>query len=179
MDTVLPLASAAFIPFIPNDVLRNTALAIAVLTLVGHLLHRTSPKRQIDALDKVVQNVEEIFDMATKECSTDPRFIHTTGLKLAEIKYAVSSLRTKTIDGENISWKEYYQYRRGLARLVKQCRGELQDLQSSMLITLECARRDKYKEDINSRKATLNRMFVDEAGMRMRFIMARDEVEQV
>ncbi|KAJ7628604.1 hypothetical protein FB45DRAFT_918729 [Roridomyces roridus] len=178
METLLPLLSAALIPSIPNDVLRNAALAIAALSLVGHLLHRTSPKRQIDALNKVVQNIEEIFDMATKECSTNPWFIHTTGLKLVEIKYAVSSLRTKTIDGEHISRKEYYKYRRGLARSVKRCRGEAQDLQSSILIALESARRDKYKEDINTRKATLDRTFVNEAGMRMR-TWTREEVEQV
>ncbi|KAJ7628607.1 hypothetical protein FB45DRAFT_918744, partial [Roridomyces roridus] len=135
METLLPLLSAALIPSIPNDVLRNTALAIAVLSLVGQLLHRTSPKHQIDALDKVVQNFEEIFDMTTKECTTDPRFIHTTGLKLVEIKYAVSSLRTTTIDGEHVTWKKYYKYRRGLARSVKHCRGEVQDLQSCILVS--------------------------------------------
>ncbi|KAJ7628598.1 hypothetical protein FB45DRAFT_1004158 [Roridomyces roridus] len=177
MDTLLPLLSAALIPSIPNDELRYAALAIAALSFAGHLLHRTSPKSQIDALDNVVQNAEGILDTATEECSTDPRFLHMTGLKLMEIKYAVSSLRTRTIDGEHISWKEYYKYRRGLARSVKQCRGEAQDLQSSILIALESARRYKYKEDINTRKATLNRMFVN--GMRMRFIMSRDEVEQV
>ncbi|KAJ7507369.1 hypothetical protein B0H11DRAFT_2185790 [Mycena galericulata] len=167
MENLLPLVSAAFIPFIPSNFLRVVALVVVIFSFTAHVVHHNSTTCQVDRLDTSVNKMEEVFDMAVNECTRDPRFVYEAGLKLTE--WASSSLRTRTIDTNEIPWKMYLHHLRGLTLAIKECWADLEDLRASILVKelgLESARRQKYKEGISQKKATLNQNFPAVDGQR-------------
>ncbi|KAJ7777939.1 hypothetical protein DFH07DRAFT_1056294 [Mycena maculata] len=140
METLLPLVSAVLIPFIPNSILRYATLVVAMVAFVGHFVYHNSPTCQVDTLETSIKNIEVLFDMAVNECAKDPWFVYEASLKLAQSKYSASSLRTRTIGTKDISWKMYPHHMRGLALSIKECRREMKDFRSSILLGLEAAR---------------------------------------
>ncbi|KAJ7628681.1 hypothetical protein FB45DRAFT_1079875 [Roridomyces roridus] len=160
METFLPLVSAAIIPFIPNNILRYAALAIAILAFGGNLAYSAAPGYQVAALEKAVKSVEEIFDIAADECVGNPRFIYEAGLKLVGIKRALSILRIRTIDARTLPWIKYLQQLRNLSSSITQCRREAEDFQSSVQLEIELTRQQRYEDDMRLKKATLDRMFI-------------------
>ncbi|KAJ7628677.1 hypothetical protein FB45DRAFT_1059390 [Roridomyces roridus] len=158
MESVLPLVSAAFIPFIPDDLLRYVALAIAGLSVAGHWVRRTY---QIAGLDTSLKMIEELFDLASKECTRNPRFIYQAALRLVEKKLAVSNLRTEMIEVKRVSWRRYPQFVRNVALSMTQCRREMKELRCWIQLELESARQQRYMEDISHKKAALNQIFPD------------------
>ncbi|KAJ7777942.1 hypothetical protein DFH07DRAFT_936549 [Mycena maculata] len=173
METFLPLVSAVLIPFIPNNILRYATLVVAMVAFVGHFVYHNSPTYQVDTLETSIKNIEVLFDMVVNECAKDPWFVYEAGLKLAQSKYSVSSLHTRTVGTKDISWKMYPHHMRGLALSIKECRREMKDFRSSLLLGLEAARQLKYEEDINHRMAILEQTFL---GVRNPF---RDEANPI
>ncbi|KAJ7031558.1 hypothetical protein C8F04DRAFT_1397086 [Mycena alexandri] len=174
---ILSLASVVLIPFIPNDILRNMMLALVPLFFVGRLFHHNTPHRCIERLDASMEDIARLFNRAVEECTRDPRFICETGLKLTEresfifffsivvdgtpfrIKYALSTLCARTISTKYIPWKIYpYQFIT-IAWAINDCRRDMEELRSSILLALEHARQQVFQEDIVHRKTTLATVF--------------------
>ncbi|KAJ7792243.1 hypothetical protein B0H14DRAFT_3563994 [Mycena olivaceomarginata] len=156
---VLSLLSLILIPFIPNSTLRYLAVVLASVSLVAYLVHHNIPARQVSRLDAAAKKVNTLFEVATSECVADPRFVYEAGLKLTELNYAVSTLRSRTLSMRSMSWRDYAYRLRAIASSIEECRRELEELRSSVLLALECARQQRYREDIDRRTATLDSAF--------------------
>ncbi|KAJ7789942.1 hypothetical protein B0H14DRAFT_3891502 [Mycena olivaceomarginata] len=146
---VLSLLSLILIPFIPNSTLRYLAVVLASVSLVAYLSTTTSPR--------------------ANECVADPRFVYEAGLKLTELNYAVSTLRSRTLSMRSMSWRDYAYRLRAIASSIEECRRELEELRSSVLLALECARQQRYREDIDCRTATLDSAFSGESSQQRRY----------
>ncbi|KAJ6588548.1 hypothetical protein B0H19DRAFT_1367136 [Mycena capillaripes] len=152
---VLSLIYMVLIPFIPNDSLRYVMLVLAPFSFVVYLVYHNTPSRQVARLDASVKEINALVETAMKECKRDPRFVYETELKLIETKYNVSTLRTRAIGMKYISWNVYPYHLKGIASSIEQCRREMEDSHSSILLALELARQQKYREEIGQKMATL------------------------
>ncbi|KAJ7792254.1 hypothetical protein B0H14DRAFT_172228 [Mycena olivaceomarginata] len=156
---VLSLLSLILIPFIPDSTLRYIALVLVFISVAAYLVYQNTPTRQVDRLDAAAKEVNALFEAATAECVADPQFVHEVGLKLTELNYAVSTLRSRTLSMRYMSWRDYAYRLRAIVSSIEECRRELEELRSSILLALECARQQRYREDIDHRTATLDSAF--------------------
>ncbi|KAF8178118.1 hypothetical protein K438DRAFT_1844589 [Mycena galopus ATCC 62051] len=78
------------------------------------------------------------------------------------MNYAVSTLRSRVINMKYTPWKVYPNYLRAIASSIKECRREIEELRSTILLALECARQQRYSEDIQHRMATLASAFPED-----------------
>ncbi|KAJ7326235.1 hypothetical protein DFH08DRAFT_968151 [Mycena albidolilacea] len=156
---VLSLLSLILIPFIPNSTLQYITVVLASVSLVAYLVYHNTPTRQVNRLDGAAKEINTLFEAVTVECVADPRFMYEAGLKLTETNYAISTLRSRTLSMKPMSWKRYAYHLRAIASSIEECRRELEELRSSILLALECARQQRYQEDIHRRTATLDSAF--------------------
>ncbi|KAF7366429.1 hypothetical protein MSAN_00899800 [Mycena sanguinolenta] len=156
---LLSLFSIAVIPFIPNNSLRYITVISTVLTLAAYLVYTNTPNRQVGWLDASVKELNALFDQAANECIRDPRFVYEAGLKLSEINYELSTLRSRVMSMGYTPWRPYLYHLRAIASSIQECRLEIEELRSSVLFALERARQQWYREDIDRRLATLARAF--------------------
>ncbi|KAJ7165057.1 hypothetical protein C8R46DRAFT_1220196 [Mycena filopes] len=156
---VLSLASMILIPFIPNDILRDIMLVLAPLFLTAHLVHQNTPLRWVETLEVSAADMNSLWGMAEDECSRDPLFVYKTGLKLTEIGLALSTLRTRTFDMKRTPWTECPYQIITITRAINECRRDMDDLRSSILLALEISRQETFREDISRRRATLASAF--------------------
>ncbi|KAF7342067.1 hypothetical protein MVEN_01794000 [Mycena venus] len=165
---LLSLASMVLIPFIPNDTLRYIMIVFAPLSFAGHLAYHNTPDRRVARLDVCVKELNALFDTAAKECARDPRFMYEGGLKLAETNYAMSTLRSRAISIQYIPWKIYPYHLRAIMSSIEECRRKMEELQTLILLALEFARQQKYREDIEQRISALESVFPAESRERRR-----------
>ncbi|KAF7342079.1 hypothetical protein MVEN_01795200 [Mycena venus] len=156
---LLSLASMVIIPFIPNAILRYIMIILAPLSFAGYLVYHNTPDRRVARLDGCVKELNALFDTAAKECCRDPRFIHEGGLRLAEINYAVSTLRSRAISIQYTSWKRYLCHLRAIMSSIEGCRREIEEFRTSISLALEFARQQKYREDIGQMMSILESVF--------------------
>ncbi|KAJ7789928.1 hypothetical protein B0H14DRAFT_3571693 [Mycena olivaceomarginata] len=159
---IVSLLSLLLIPFIPSSILQYIAVVLTSISLTVYLAYHSTPTRQVGRLDAAAKEVKALFEVATGECVADPRFVYEAGLKLSEMNYAVSTLRLRTIGMKYMSWKGYAHHLRAIASSIEECRRELEELHSSVLLALECARQQRYREDIDRRTVTLDNAFPGE-----------------
>ncbi|KAJ7326237.1 hypothetical protein DFH08DRAFT_335255 [Mycena albidolilacea] len=81
---VLSLLSLVLIPFIPSSTLQYIAVVLTSISLAVYLAYHNTPTRQVGRLDAATKEVNTLFEVATRECAADPRFVYEAGLKLAE-----------------------------------------------------------------------------------------------
>ncbi|KAJ7120949.1 hypothetical protein C8R44DRAFT_787047 [Mycena epipterygia] len=142
LSPILSLVSVVLVPFIPNNTLRYIALVIVPFWFIAYLVYHNTPSAQLAGLDTAIKELNKLLSTVVNECARNPRFIYEAGLKLADRqdKACVSGLRTRIISMKFTTWKAYpYHLRRILA--------------------LEWVRQQKFQEDINQRKATLEIIF--------------------
>ncbi|KAJ7789935.1 hypothetical protein B0H14DRAFT_3891499 [Mycena olivaceomarginata] len=162
ISQILSLLSLVLIPFISSasSTLQYIAVVLtSTISLAAYLAYYNTPTRQVGRLDAAAKEVNALFKVATGECVADPRFVYEAGLRLSEMNYTVSTLRLRTIGMKYMSWKGYAHHLRAIVSPIKECRRELEELRSSVLLALECARQQRYREDINRRTATLDSAF--------------------
>ncbi|KAJ7701849.1 hypothetical protein B0H17DRAFT_1195062 [Mycena rosella] len=155
LSQFLSLASVVFIPFIPNNTMRYLALTLVSLFSGTYLVCHNSPDYLVTRLAESLQELDELLSTATNECTRDPRFVFEAGLKLTELKYVVSNLRTRAITAKCVAWKEYLHHLGRLALSIHEARREIANLRALVMLALECARQAKFEEDINHKTATL------------------------
>ncbi|KAJ7026536.1 hypothetical protein C8F04DRAFT_1124903 [Mycena alexandri] len=93
------------------------------------------------------------------ECARDPHFLCETGLKLTETNYTLSTLRARTIGMKYIPWKAYPYQLITIGWALYDCRRDMEDLRSSILLALEFSRQQIFREDIEHRLGTLASAF--------------------
>ncbi|KAJ7031551.1 hypothetical protein C8F04DRAFT_1262662 [Mycena alexandri] len=152
---ILYFASVVLIPFIPNDILRSIMFALVPLVFTACLVHHNTPHRWVERLDASMKEVNDHWKKAIEDCARDPRFIHETNLKLSEIKYALSTLRTRTISMQFIPWRIYPYYIITIGWAINRCRRDMERVRSSILLALERGRQQVFQQDIDQKKATL------------------------
>ncbi|KAJ6550731.1 hypothetical protein B0H10DRAFT_1224566 [Mycena sp. CBHHK59/15] len=141
LSQLLALGPFTLIPSIPNLVLRYITLGLTSLSFMVYFVHCNMPDSQVGSVETTLKEIEELFHVATTECTRDPRFIAKAGLKLATITLYVSDLRTGTMEAQ------------------EECRGEMRDLQLSILRALESTRQQKYIEQINHIRMVIDSAF--------------------
>ncbi|KAJ7792238.1 hypothetical protein B0H14DRAFT_3890067, partial [Mycena olivaceomarginata] len=166
---ILSLLSLVLIPFIPSSTLQYIAVVLTSISLAVYLAYYNTPTRQVGRLDAAAKEVNALFEVATGECVADPRFVYKAGLRLSEMNYTVSTLRLRTIGMKYMSWKGYAHHLRAIASPIEECRRELEELRSSVLLALECARQQRYREDIDRRTVTLDNAFPGESSQQRRY----------
>ncbi|KAJ7177858.1 hypothetical protein C8R46DRAFT_1212594 [Mycena filopes] len=133
---VLSLASIILIPFIPNDVLRGIMFVLIPLFFAARLVHHNMPHRWVETLEVSATDTNCLFNTAMDECSSDPRFVCETGLKLTEFDYALSTLRTNIISMKQIPWTECLYRIVNIVRAIDACRRDIKDLRVSILVSM-------------------------------------------
>jgi hypothetical protein len=83
LSQLLSLAPVALIPFIPNDALRYIALGITSIAVAVYLLRHNTLSSRVGRVEASMQEMEELFNLATAECGRNPYFLADAGLKLA------------------------------------------------------------------------------------------------
>ncbi|KAJ7481729.1 hypothetical protein FB451DRAFT_136094 [Mycena latifolia] len=157
LSQVLSLVYLVLVPFIPNNIMRYTALVLVSLLSAAYLANHNSPTCQIVRLAASIKEIDTLLAMAMNECTTDPRFLFEARWKLTELKYAVSNLNTRLISTKYIAWTKYAHHLGRLSLSIHECRREIDDLRAVILLALECARQQQFEEDINRMTATLLR----------------------
>ncbi|KAF7342066.1 hypothetical protein MVEN_01793900 [Mycena venus] len=157
LSQLLSLAPVALIPFIPNDALRYITLGIATVAFVAYSLRHNTLSSRISALGDLMREMEELFYQAADECGRDPYFLAEAGLKLATLRYNISTIRTRWLSAKRVPWKKYPLYLKDLAMSIRDCQRESRELRLSISIALESVRQHKYLQDLRHRKTTLRR----------------------
>ncbi|KAJ7120966.1 hypothetical protein C8R44DRAFT_877281 [Mycena epipterygia] len=159
LSQILSLVSVVLIPFIPNNTLRYIALVIGPFSFFAYLVYHNIPSTQLAGLDTTIKELDKLLSIAVNECARNPRFIYEAGLKLAETKLAVSDLRTRIMSMKFITLKTYPYHLRRILHSIDECRRDIKGLRASISLALELARQQKFQEDINQRKETLESTF--------------------
>ncbi|KAJ7792242.1 hypothetical protein B0H14DRAFT_2931965 [Mycena olivaceomarginata] len=159
LSQLLSFAPVTLIPFIPNDALRYITLAITLVTLIVYFLHRNTLGSRFSELQDSMREMEELFGTVADECNRDPYFLAETGLKLATLRYRVSTIRTRSLSRKSVPWKKYLPYLRDIVRCIRDCQQDLKELRWSTSLALESLRQDKYLEDLRHRRTSLHRTF--------------------
>ncbi|KAJ7290952.1 hypothetical protein C8J57DRAFT_1491477 [Mycena rebaudengoi] len=134
---VLSIGLVTLAAFIPNDTLRYTVLVVTSLAISAYLVHHSTPCAQVKKAETSLKGIEALFSAVMKECVSDPRFIAEKGLRLATAKLSVSLLRTRLMVTKNITWKEYPSYLKNILLSIEECRREVGQSRSSMLVRHE------------------------------------------
>ncbi|KAJ6591203.1 hypothetical protein DFH09DRAFT_1420203 [Mycena vulgaris] len=129
---LLTIAPVSLIPFIPDGLLRNITLGLAVFGCAAYFLCQNSPSCRVCRLEGSMKEIDELFSSAVEECSRDPHFMAEGGLRLAGVRYRISIIRTKRLNTKHIPWRNYVFYLQDLIQSIRECRGELKDLRSSI-----------------------------------------------
>ncbi|KAJ6591201.1 hypothetical protein DFH09DRAFT_1306826 [Mycena vulgaris] len=169
ISQILSLCFMVLIQFIPNNSMRYIALVLVLLFSAGYLACHNCPTRQLAHLDAFIKELNALFTMARNECTGDLRFMSEADLKLAELNYTVSSLRTRTISTKYIPWKNYPHRLVRLTSSITECRCEMNDLRAAITLALEFARRQRLEDDIKHRTAAIVSTFPEgRRALRMR-----------
>jgi hypothetical protein len=83
LSQLLSFAPIILVPFIPNDALRYTTLAVTCVVVAAYLLRRNALSSRVGELEDSMREMEDLFSTAADECDRDPYFLAETGLKLA------------------------------------------------------------------------------------------------
>ncbi|KAJ7026533.1 hypothetical protein C8F04DRAFT_1238543 [Mycena alexandri] len=156
---ILSVVSLVLLPFIPNNIQRYIMLVFVPISFTAYHLHNNMPHRWVEKLDTSMEEIDTVFDTAMTECARDPHFLCETGLKLTETNYTLSTLRARTIGMKYISWKVYSLPVHHHRLAINDCRRDMEDLRSTILLALEHARQQVFQEDIAHRKTTLATAF--------------------
>ncbi|KAJ6591218.1 hypothetical protein DFH09DRAFT_1139020 [Mycena vulgaris] len=148
LSQLLSLAPVALIPFIPNGPLRYITLGLTVFACAAYFLCQNSPSCRVRRLEASIKEIDELFSSAVEECNRDPHFMAEAGLRLAGVRYRISTIRTKRLNAKHIPWRNYMFYFQDLTRSIGECRRELRDLWSSISVTLESTLQQKYVDDM-------------------------------
>ncbi|KAJ7789936.1 hypothetical protein B0H14DRAFT_3571719 [Mycena olivaceomarginata] len=157
LSELLSFTPVTLIPFIPNDALRYITLAVTFVVFIACLLRRNTLGSRVGKLEHSMREMEDLFSRAADECDRDPYFLAETGLKLATLRYRVSTIRTRSLSRKSVPWKKYLSYLRDIARCIRDCQQDLKELRWSTSLALESLRQDKYLEDLRNRRASLHR----------------------
>ncbi|KAJ7690329.1 hypothetical protein B0H17DRAFT_1134362 [Mycena rosella] len=122
---------------IPNDVLRYTALAIAVCLALIHSIHLKRPSTQLGQLEQLIQKTEGIIRDAKSQCARDLFNLAEEGCRLLET--------------ETLTWKKY----RTLSHDISGCTKNLKKIQTAVQLIVEAERQRKYTDDINQMEILL------------------------
>ncbi|KAJ7291001.1 hypothetical protein C8J57DRAFT_1704712 [Mycena rebaudengoi] len=153
-----------------SQLLSFALIASTLLSLGGYALFTNNLSSQAARCETVMQEIEALFIIVTKECARDLRFITEVGLKLTLAKQSMSELRMRMLLTSETTWKAYPFHLRIVLLSIAECRRNLGELRSSMQVALERARQQAYNEDINQRRRTLEVAFGGEqAGMGQAF----------
>ncbi|KAJ7792265.1 hypothetical protein B0H14DRAFT_3890084 [Mycena olivaceomarginata] len=150
---VFSLLSLILIPFIPNSTLRYIAVVLASISLVAYLVYHNTPTRQVDRLDAAAKEVNTLFETGLKLTEYDP---HIGTGALAD--YIQAELRGvdpafTTLSMRPMSWKGYAYRLRAITSSIEEWRRELEELRSSILLALECARQQRKEQSPASSSA--------------------------
>ncbi|KAJ7792239.1 hypothetical protein B0H14DRAFT_3160339, partial [Mycena olivaceomarginata] len=125
LSQLLSFAPIILVPFIPNDALRYITLAVTFVAFVAYILRRNTLGSRVGKLEDSMREMEDLFSTAADECDRDPYFLAETGLKLATLRYRVSTIRTRSLGRKSVPWKKYLPYLRDIARCIRDCQQEL------------------------------------------------------
>ncbi|KAJ7120970.1 hypothetical protein C8R44DRAFT_787096 [Mycena epipterygia] len=160
---MLPLALTPLAALVPNGIQRYIILALAALYFGACVVLPNLPSSRMKKLEQYIDETAKIHAMAVRELDKNPRFIAEASLRLAQVKFAESVLRSKTLGAKDIPWKQYAQYLRCLSLHIGACQRDVHDIRASLLVSihsLECNRQRRYTEDITQRRTTLDTVFL-------------------
>ncbi|KAJ7290966.1 hypothetical protein C8J57DRAFT_1270973, partial [Mycena rebaudengoi] len=103
--------------------------------------------------------ITKIHSIAVQELEHNPHFPTELGLRMRQIKFSESVLRSKTRSVKDIKWKDYPQYLKCLRCNIEECQRQVRDIRTSMLLEIETNHQRKYTMDILQRRATLEALF--------------------
>ncbi|KAJ7242093.1 hypothetical protein C8J57DRAFT_1368420 [Mycena rebaudengoi] len=162
---LMPLTLTPLAAFIPNAIVRDTALGLSVIYFGVFVVHLNLPSTKMKQLEKRVQDVSNIHTVLIRELEThNPRSTTEASLQLAQIKLSESVLKSKALGVKDIKWNDYFQYLRSLLFHIDECLRDIGNFRSSMLMALESNRQIRYMEDIGQRRSTLDTMFLVQNG---------------
>ncbi|KAJ6511465.1 hypothetical protein C8R47DRAFT_1095167 [Mycena vitilis] len=153
---LLPLALTPLAALVPNDIQRCVILTLAALYFCGLVVRLNLPGVKLEKLEQCIEETVKIHVIAVQELDKDPRFVVEANLKLAQIKFAESVLRTTRLGGKDITWGRYVQHLRGLSFHIGECQRDVEDIRMSLLMALESNRQRRYTADIALRRSTLD-----------------------
>ncbi|KAJ7242096.1 hypothetical protein C8J57DRAFT_1726482 [Mycena rebaudengoi] len=162
---LMPLALTPLAAFIPNAIVRDTALGLSVIYFAGFVVHPNLPSTKMKQLEKRVQDISNIHSILIRELERyDPRATTEASLQLAQIKLSESDLKLKALGVKDIKWNDYFQYLRSLLIHIDECLRDIGNFRNSMLMALESNRQIRYMKDIGQRRSTLDTMFLVQNG---------------
>ncbi|KAJ7701152.1 hypothetical protein B0H17DRAFT_1195438 [Mycena rosella] len=111
---------------IPNDALRYTLLVIAVCLALFYVYHLERPSTQLSCLEDVLSLAQE-------------------GMQLSRVQRLASRIRTRLLETESFTWKEY----RLCSRNISDCTKNVKQIRTAIQLIVEAEHQRKYTEDIN------------------------------
>ncbi|KAJ7120969.1 hypothetical protein C8R44DRAFT_787091 [Mycena epipterygia] len=157
---MLPLALTPLAALVSNGIQRYIILALSALYFGTCVVLPNLPSARMKKLEQYIDETAKIHAVAVRELDKNPRFIAEASLRLAQVKFAESVLRSKTLGAKDIPWKQYAKYLRCLSLHISACQRDVHDIRASLLMTLECNRQRRYTEDITQRRTTLDTAFL-------------------
>ncbi|KAJ6591199.1 hypothetical protein DFH09DRAFT_1273846 [Mycena vulgaris] len=163
---LLPLALTPLAALVPKGIQRCIILGLAVVYFSGFVVRPNLPSVRMKKLEKYIDETVKIHTIAIRELQESPRFTTEASLRLAQVKFSESVMRSKILAAKDIAWKEYIQYLRFLSFHISQCQENVQDIRNLILVTLESNRQRRYMEDIAQRRTTLETVFLSSSSTR-------------
>ncbi|KAJ7481726.1 hypothetical protein FB451DRAFT_1236965 [Mycena latifolia] len=151
---LLPLALTPLAALVPNVVQRCIILGLVVVYFAAFVVRPNLPSVRMKSLEQYIDETVNIHGIAVRELDKNPRFTAEVSLKLAQVKFSESVLRSKILASKDIPWKEYVPYLKWLSFRIGQCQENVRDIRTLILVTLESNRQRRYMDDIAQRRLT-------------------------
>ncbi|KAJ7464709.1 hypothetical protein B0H11DRAFT_2050914 [Mycena galericulata] len=138
---------------IPNDTLRYIMLLILACFAIIHALYLQHPSTQLRQLEAKIKKAEELVQEAKLYCVRDFLRLAQQGMRLLEVKRAMSTVKCCMLDTNTSTWKNY----RLVSRDIAHCAKNVQMIRTAVQFMLEGERQRRYTEDINEAETMLAR----------------------
>ncbi|KAJ7026540.1 hypothetical protein C8F04DRAFT_1267909 [Mycena alexandri] len=158
---LLPLALAPLAALVPNGVQRGIIFTAAGLYFGGFVVLPNLPSAKMKNLERSIEDTVQIHATAVRELEKNPRFVTELSLRLVQLKFAESTIRSKILTSKDIAWRGYVQHLRGLSVHISECERDARDIRTVALMALECNRQTRYAEDIAQKRTILDTAFLN------------------
>ncbi|KAJ7291029.1 hypothetical protein C8J57DRAFT_1211562 [Mycena rebaudengoi] len=98
---IWPLATTPLAAFIPNSVVRDVVSVFAFIYFGAFVMRLNLPDARIKQLGDI-QDITEIHNIAVQKLEHNPHFMMELGLRMRQIEFSESALRSRTLSSKDI-----------------------------------------------------------------------------
>ncbi|KAJ7607558.1 hypothetical protein FB45DRAFT_947911 [Roridomyces roridus] len=158
-DAISSLESAATVwapSILPQAVLSYTGISIVLALAIFYMAYRQIPSEKLARLTSQMGVDEKLLDEAKTRCPRTMRGLLELEERLLQVKRTASEVKIRLLKAEEEEvWKDYLQTIREVMQTISDCRIDMKEIRTDILVIMEEETQRKLSEGVNKTRVTL------------------------